>query len=131
MARISEIMLLQQPEQPVLIVEVHTDMNGMTKAIGDNYESLTEQDIRMIIGFKSSGRLQGKEDIKSVIVPARKIVSCLHRGSYNELAALYNEMTEWIKLNGYKASGSSIEYYYSNPDVPEAEQVTRVEMPVF
>ena len=124
MARISEIMLLQQPEQPVLIVEVHTDMNGMTKAIGDNfikidslfkeqnevttdipfveyphYESLTEQDIRMIIGFKSSGRLQGKEDIKSVIVPARKIVSCLHRGSYNELAALYNEMTEWIKLN--------------------------------
>ncbi len=156
MARISEIMLLQQPEQPALIVEVHTDVNGMTKAIGDNfikidslfkeqnevttdipfveyphYESLTEQDIRMIIGFKSSGRLQGKEDIKSVIVPARKIVSCLHRGSYNELAALYNEMTEWIKLNGYKASGSSIEYYYSNPDVPEAEQVTRVEMPVF
>ena len=82
MARISEIMLLQQPEQPVLIVEVHTDMNGMTKAIGDNfikidylfkeqnevttdipfveyphYESLTEQDISMIIGFKSSGRL--------------------------------------------------------------------------
>ena len=138
-----------------MIVEVHTDMNGMTKAIGDNfikidslfkeqnevttdipfveyphYESLTEQDIRMIIGFKSSGRLQGKEDIKSVIVPARKIVSCLHRGPYNELAALYNEMTEWIKLNGYKASGSSIEYYY-NPDVPEAEQVTRVEMPVF
>ena len=40
-------------------------------------------------------------------------------------------MTEWIKLNGYKASGSSIEYYYSSPDVPEAEQVTRVEMPVF
>ena len=37
MARISEIMLLQQPEQPVLIVEVHTDMNGMTKAIGDNF----------------------------------------------------------------------------------------------
>ena len=30
-------MLLQQPEQPVLIVEVHTDMNGMTKAIGDNF----------------------------------------------------------------------------------------------
>lgn len=28
MARISEIMFVQQPEQPVLIVEVHTDMRN-------------------------------------------------------------------------------------------------------
>ena len=60
----------------------------------------------------------------------RRIVSCLHRGNYNELAQLYNEMAEWIKTNGYKASGTSIEYYYSNPDVPEEEHVTRVEMPL-
>ena len=60
----------------------------------------------------------------------KKIVSCLHRGTYKELAALYNEMMEWIKNNGYKPSGTSIEYYYSNPNVPEEEQVTRIEMPL-
>lgn len=155
MAKISEIMLLQQPEQAVLTVEVHTDMNGMSAAIGENilkinsllqeqheittdipfveypdFESLTEQNIRMIIGFKTAKQLPEKEDIKSTIVPARKIVLCLHKGSYNELATLYNEMSQWISANGYTASGTSIEYYYSSPDVPEEEQVTRVEMPL-
>lgn len=155
MAKISEIMLLQQPEQPALAIEVQTDMKGMPQAIGENFvridtlfkeqgevttdipfveypdfESLTEDHIRMIIGLKSSRTLQGTGNIKSVIIPARRIVSCLHRGNYYELAQLYNEMAEWIKTNGYMASGTSIEYYYSNPDVPEEEHVTRVEMPL-
>ena len=141
MAKISEIMLLQQPEQPALAIEVQTYMKGMSQAIGEvttdipfveypDFESLTEDRIKMIIGLKSSKPLQGDEKIQSVILPARRIVVCLHRGNYNELAQLYNEMTEWIKTNGYKASGTSIEYYYSNPDVPEEEHVTRVEMPL-
>ena len=155
MGKISEIMLLKQPQQPALAVEVQTDMNGMSKAIGENFvkidslfkkqgevttdipyveypdfESLTEQNIRMIIGLKSSRELQGEGEIQSIIIPERKIVSCLHRGTYAELATLYNEMMEWIKVNGYKASGTSIEYYYTEPDVPEEEQVTRVEMPL-
>ena len=46
------------------------------------------------------------------------------------MAVLNNEMMEWIKNNGYKPSGTSIEYYYSNPNVPEEEQVTRIEMPL-
>ena len=155
MGKVSEIMLLKQPEQFALTVEVRTDMKGMSKAIGENFikidslfkeqgevttdilyveypdfESLTEQNIRMIIGLKSTKELQGKEGIQSIIIPERKIVSCLHRGTYAELASLYNEMLEWIKTNGYKASGTSIEYYYTGPDIPEEEQVTRVEMPL-
>ena len=155
MGKISEIMLLKQPEQPALAVEVQTDMNGMSEAIGKNFvkidslfkeqgevttdipyveypdfESLTEHNIKMIIGLKSSKKLQGEGDIRSITIPERKIVSCLHRVTYSELAVLYNEMMEWIKANGYKLSGTSIEYYYSNPNVPEEEQVTRIEMPL-
>lgn len=155
MAKISDITLFQQSEQTALVVEVQTDMSGMAKAIGNNFlkidsllkeqgaittdipfveypnfETLTEEHIKMVIGFKTSERLRGKEDIKSILIPARKTVSCLHRGTYNELAALYNEMSEWIKSNGYQAFGSSIEYYYSKPNIPEAEQVTRIEMPL-
>lgn len=76
MAKISEIMLLQQPEQPALAIEVKTDMKGMSQAIGENFvridslfkkqgevttdipfveypdfESLTEDRIEMIIGL--------------------------------------------------------------------------------
>lgn len=86
MAKISEIMLLQQPEQPALAIEVQTYMKGMSQAIGENFvridslfkkqgevttdipfveypdfESLTEDRIKMIIGLKSSKPLQGDE----------------------------------------------------------------------
>lgn len=50
--------------------------------------------------------------------------------SYAELASLYNEMSGWIKANGFESQGTSVEYYYTGPDVPEMEQVTRIEMPL-
>ena len=93
MAKISEIMLLQQPEQPALAIAVQTNMKGMSQAIGENFvridslfkkqgevttdipfveypdfESLTEDRIEMIIGLKSSKPLQGDEKIQSVIM---------------------------------------------------------------
>ena len=59
-----------------------------------NYENLTEENIRMVIGFKSAKLLQGKDDTTPRGIPARKVVSCLHKGTYNELANLYNEISE-------------------------------------
>ena len=144
MGKISEIMLLKQPKQSALAVEVQTEMNGMPEAIGKNFvkidslfkeqgevttdipyveypnfESLTEHNIKMIIGLKSSKELQGEGDIRSITIPERKIVSCLHRGTYSELAVLYNEMMEWIKTNGYKLSGTSLNIITAIPMYPK------------
>ena len=94
-----------------------------------NFESMSE-DIHMVIGFKSAKVLCGKGNIRAITIPGRKIVSCLHKGNYTELASLYREMQEWIATKGYKSSGASIEYYYSKPGTSEEELVTKVEMPV-
>ena len=40
MGKISEIMLLKQPEHAALVVEVQTDMQGMSKAIGENFVAI-------------------------------------------------------------------------------------------
>ena len=50
MAKISEIMLLQQPEQPALAIEVKTDMKGMSQAIGENF-------VRIDSLFKKQGEV--------------------------------------------------------------------------
>ena len=50
MAKISEIMLLQQPEQPALAIEVQTDMKGMSQAIGENF-------VRIDSLFKKQGEV--------------------------------------------------------------------------
>jgi effector-binding domain-containing protein len=155
MAKISEIMLLQQAAQPALTIEVQTDINGLPKAIGESFmkiasyletqgvvttdipfviykdlETMTEHNVKMVAGFKLSKALPDRGEIKCIELPGQKIASCIHLGSYSELADLYKEMSEWIKSKGYVAEGSSVEYYYSGPEVPENAQVTRIEMPL-
>lgn len=155
MAKITDIMLLQQPEQHALTIEHQADIQTFSHLIGEGfvkigsyleelgklptdipfveypaYASMDENNIRMIIGFYTAEPLKGKGDIKSVTIPVRNIVACLHKGSYEELARLYNEMEQWAREKGYEASGTSIEHYYTGPEVPEEEQVTRIVMPV-
>lgn len=155
MAKITEIMLLQQKEQTALIIENQADMKTFGNLIGEGfrkigtylselgevttdipfaeypaYEEITEDNIKMAVGFYTARVLPAMGDIKNITIPARKVVVCLHKGNYNELAALYNEMAQWIAEKGYTPSGTSIEHYYTGPETPETEQVTRVVMPV-
>lgn len=155
MAKITDIMLLQQPEQHALTIKAQGDMATFGDLIGDGfrkidayikemdklpsdipfveypaYEQMTEKNIGMVIGFYVAEKLPAKNGIESITIPQRKIVVCLHKGTYNELAELYNEMTEWIKEKGYEPTGTSIEHYYTNPEVPETEHVTRIVMPL-
>lgn len=155
MAKITEIMLLQQVEQTALIIEHQTDIHSFGPLIGAGfckigayidklgevttdipfaiypaYEEMTEANIKMSVGLYTPKALPEKEDIQSITIPARKVVVCLHKGTYEELATLYNEMAVWIKEKGYEPSGTSIEHYYTGPEVPENEHVTRVVMPL-
>jgi len=155
MAKLTDIMLLGQPEQTALVIERQAGMDTFSQHIGEGfmaigaymnelseipadipfveypaYEEMTEKNIRMVIGFYSTKLLSGKGEIKSITIPARNVVVCLYRGDYNELSTLYNEMAEWIKKKGYEPSGTSIEHYYTGPEVPEAEQITRIVMPL-
>jgi len=155
MAKITDIMLFEQAEQAVLIIEKQGRMDTFGQLIEEGfieidtylkkngelpsdipfveypaYEEMTEKNIRMVIGFYTNKLLPSQGDIQSVTISGRKIVACLHKGAYNELAQLYNEMAEWIKRKGYEPSGTSIEHYYTGPEVSEEEQVTRLVMPL-
>lgn len=155
MTKLTEIMLLQQPEQHALVIKNRADINSFSRFIGEGftkigacvkesgmepadipfaeypaYEQMTNDNIEFSVGFYISKPLPAKDDMQSITVPARRIVVCLHKGTYNELGQLYNEMAEWIKEKGYKPTGTSIEHYYTGPEIPEAEQITRIVMPL-
>jgi effector-binding domain-containing protein len=80
-----------------------------------DYANMTGEKINMTIGFKTANALPSKDDIQSFKLPARKIVMAIHRGYFEELGAVYMEMAEWIKNNGYEAEGTYIEYYHTGP----------------
>lgn len=155
MAKLTDIMFLQQPEQTVLTIERLGDIQTFSQLIGEGfmkigkymdelgevttdipfveypaYEEMTGHNIKLNIGFYTAKALPTKEDMQSITIPARRIAVCLHKGTYDELASLYMEMAEWIKAKGYQHSGTSIEHYYTGPKVPETEHITRVVMPV-
>ncbi len=155
MAKITDIMLLQQPDRHALVIEHQTDMKTFSRLIGEGfmkiggymeeqgeittdipfveypgYDEISEDSIHMIIGNYTAKAIPGKEDIKSIVIPARKIAVCLHKGNYDELAELYKEMVEWTQHKGYEPNGTSIEHYYTGPEVPESEHITRVVMPL-
>lgn len=155
MSKLIDIMLLQQPKQYALIIENQSDMTSFGPLVGAGfhkigayldelgeitsdvpfgeypaYEQMTEDNVTFNTGFYTAKHLPGKNEIKSIIIPERKVIACLHKGTYEELAGLYNEMAEWIKTKGYEPSGTSIEHYYTGPEVPETEHITRVIMPL-
>ncbi|MCD7901252.1 MAG: GyrI-like domain-containing protein [Bacteroides sp.] len=155
MAKITEIMLFQQVEKAALTIKVKTDMKNFGPLIGEgflklgtyleelgevmtdipfveyiDYETMNEDVIRMSIGVYVRKPLPGKGEIQSEAIPERKFVGCLHRGNYNALAELYKEMIAWIKEKGYTPNRNCIEHYYTGPEVPEEEHVTRVIMPL-
>ncbi len=153
MARISEIMLLQQMKQPAIVMEHSVGIDQLPQIIGESflkldaylqesevvvtdipfvcfpeYTCMTPDRVKVVVGLKTPRLLPEREEIHSRLLPARKIVTCLYRGSNVEIASLYAELEEWIRKNGYTAEGSTFEYYYTGPDFTEHEQVTRIEL---
>lgn len=125
--RQNQMMLLQQPQQYALIIEAQTDMQGIPGVIGGGfmkigkyieelgelpmdvpfveypvYNQQTESNIRIIVGFYTAKPLPGKDSIQSIVIPERKTVIYIHKGSYNDLTMVYNEMAAWIRQKGYE-----------------------------
>jgi len=155
MSKLTDIMLLQQPEQTALVIEKQGEIDTFSRLIGEGfmkigaymeelkevttdipfvvypaYEEMNEKNIGMIIGLYTAKSLPARDDIQSIVIPSRKIAVCLHKGTYDQLAELYQEMAKWINEKGYNPSGTSIEHYYTGPEVPETEHITRIVMPL-
>jgi effector-binding domain-containing protein len=46
------------------------------------------------------------------------------------MAPAYEELGKFVTDNGREATGISIEYYLTGPEIPMEEQVTRIVFPI-
>jgi len=152
MPRISNIEVLQKNEQPTLSIRTRTQVEKLPILIGESYgkmaaylketdqfladvpfvayHNMDMQDLDVEMGFPLSQPLPGRDDIKAGCLSAGKVVFCMYRGPYSEIEPTYNEMAKWIEDHGYKAAGTSYEYYYNDTEFPESEALTMIVMPV-
>ena len=152
MPRISNIELLNCPDQPALTIRTRTSVDKLSVMIGFGYDRLAAYlgtlgehmsnmpfvayhnmdmaDLNVEIGFPVPSPLAGNGDIHYAPVPGGLRAFCMYLGPYSEMAPVYNEMAVWIIKNGFTAVGTSYEYYFNGPDCPEDQLLTQIVMPV-
>lgn len=152
MAKMSNIMVLKQNEQPTISIRTKTSVDQLPQLIGESYgkmsiylnelnETLSDvpfvayhnmdmQNLDVEIGFPVANPLPGKGDIKAGSIPAGLIVFSMNRGPYSKMEPLYREMAKWIEKNGFEAIGTAYEYYYNDTSFLETELLTKIVMPV-
>lgn len=152
MPRISDIAVYQQLEQSALCISAVTKVQDLPALIGQSYAKLAKhlealealmadvpfvafhnmdmQRLEVEIGFVVPASLPGKDDIQPGRIAACKAAVCMYRGPYCEVEPVYHEMARWIGQHGYQPAGTSYEYYYNGPDVPESDLLTKIVLPL-
>ena len=150
MPKMTDIVALQQSEQPTLAIRIRTSMDKLPLVIGESYGQIAQylqelgqlpaempfvcyynldmQDLDVEIGFPVAEALPDRNVIKAGKIPAGYVVVCLYRGPYAEMAPVYEEMAAWINANGYQPLGPVYEQYCNGPGWPESELLTKIVM---
>jgi len=87
------------------------------------YYNMDMQNLDVEFGFPISKNLDGRGDIHTSETPSGESVSCVHVGPYNEVEPTYNTLFQWIKENGYEATGATYEVYLNDPDETPPEKL--------
>lgn len=152
MPKMTDIVILQLSEQPTLSIRTRTQVDQLPALIGESYvkiasymkdlgecfsdvpfvayHNLDMQDLDVEMGFPVAKPLPDNQDIHFSVIPARKVIFCMYRGAYSDMAPVYEEMAKWIEDNGFTASGTSYECYYNGPECPASELLTKIVMPL-
>ena len=155
MAKITNVILLEQPEQPAIIISEVLPMNEMAdfidksfyklsdylNSLGEipsdvpfvayhNWKNMYSRDIKVTIGLPIVRELPPANGIESVIIPSRKNVVSFYRGGYKSMDVVYAEMEKWAAENGIALTPDCFEFYYNGPEFEEEDFLTKVHFPV-
>lgn len=145
--------LFEQPPQPTLSIRTTTTIKNLPQELGKAYQAVGQylgqlgeqpagapyaayfnwdtREFDVEIGFPVSKPLPDKDEIKAAELPGGKLARCLYTGPYNKIEPAYNALTEWVKENGYEATGVAYEFYLNDPgEVEPQELLTQIVFPL-
>jgi effector-binding domain-containing protein len=95
------------------------------------YYNMDMQDLDMEAGYPVSQVLPGKDEIKAGYLLEGMVAACEYTGPYPEMGSTYEVLTQWIKDNGYEATGVSYEFYLNDPaETPPQQLRTQIVFPL-
>lgn len=87
------------------------------------YYNLDARNLDVEFGIPILRRFSGRDHIQASQTPGGKAVTCLHVGPHSEVEPYYRALVEWVKDNGYKASGLTYEVYLNSPKSTQSEKL--------
>jgi effector-binding domain-containing protein len=143
----------EQSTQPALSIRTRTSVEHLPQVFGDAFGAIAQylgelgeqpagppfaayynmdmQDLDVEIGVLVTKSLPGKDDIKAGEIPGGQVATCLHTGPYSEIEPAYNALSQWMKENGYEATGVAYEMYLNDPaETPPQELKTQILFPL-
>ncbi len=95
------------------------------------YYNMDMQNLDVEIGFPVSKKIAAKDNVQAGELPAGKVATCIHIGPYSDITPAYTALSEWIKANGYEATGVAYEMYLNDPSqTPPQELMTQIVFPL-
>ena len=83
------------------------------------------------VGMPTAGELLGEGALVPRVFNRRRYVRTIHLDPYRDVGKSYSTMIAWLKEQGLKAEGESIEIYLNSPDeVMQSELETEVMIPL-
>lgn len=148
-----QIELSDSPVQPTMAIRTRTSVTDLPRTLAKIYPAIAQHiiqigeqlagpgytayynmdmnDLDIEAGFITTKTLPGQGEIFASQIPAGKQVSCMYKGTYTQMALVYDAMNEWMAKNNYVPTGIVYELYYNSPgEVPETELLTKIVFPV-
>jgi effector-binding domain-containing protein len=135
MPRLSRYIQIRQNEQPVLVIETVVNLQNLRRAVEENSAKIAEflkksggcltdvpfvayhngdlNNLEVEICFPVNRHVSGGGEVNFSVIPEGDVVFCMLSGDHLERKAIYDEMMEWIKEQGYEYDGLTCEYFYT------------------
>ena len=145
--------IVEQQEQPTLTIRTRTPVQEMPQVLGNGYGAIVQhlaelgmepvghpfviyynldmQDLDIELGFPVPQPFPGKGEIHASRMETGKVATSLYTGPYEDCGPAYEELAQFVKDQGYEATGAAIEYYLNDPSQPPFEEAqTRIVLPL-
>jgi AraC family transcriptional regulator len=89
------------------------------------------EDMQYEMGIPFIGKASEKGNVKIKDLPERDVLYTVHKGAYNEVGLVYEDLMNKVIEEGYQMIGAPMEIYFNSPiEVSEEELLTEVQFPV-
>lgn len=139
--------------QPAVAIRTHAAVEALSDVLGKSYGALAGYlsevgeapagapyvayynmdmaNLDIEIGFPIARPVSGRDEILAVEIPGGPVARCLYTGTYQEIGAAYDALSQWVTAQGDEPTGVSYEFYLNDPtETPPAELQTQIVFPL-